>query len=170
VVREVRRNGGDVNDDASAKKPVNTPARNYSWPPFEKGNLARLTHGARSARIYTPIAQDITAATRPHAPWWTPADEPTVQAWAIEEARAQLLRLWLADRGSEIDDETADVVGVSKQLDRIVTRCESLRSKLGLDPLSRARLGRDVAQGAAAASAAQRMADEAKRLAAEADR
>ena len=123
------------------------PPRRYSWPPVEAGNTVSLKHGARSPRIYEPLARDLLEQVRPAVTWWTTADEPTIWAWAIVESRAHLIRTWLEDRGSEVDEETGDVLGASRQLDRLDARCESLRSKLGLDPLSRARLGRDVAAG-----------------------
>ncbi|HEY5057495.1 MAG TPA: hypothetical protein VII51_00630 [Gaiellaceae bacterium] len=34
---------------------VGGPARRYSWPPFEPGNEAALTHGATSERHIRPL-------------------------------------------------------------------------------------------------------------------
>ncbi len=34
-------------------------ARDYSWPPFEEGNLAHTTHGARSPRVVTLAAEQV---------------------------------------------------------------------------------------------------------------
>jgi hypothetical protein len=123
---------------------VSAPTRGYSWPPFEAGNLAAVRHGAWSPRIVDPLAEELVAAIESTVDWWRPCDRPGVMAWARTEARCQLLAEWLADRGGDIDDED-EVRPAADPLTRLEARAESLRSKLGLDPLSRARLGRDVA-------------------------
>ena len=51
----------------------------------------------------------------------------------------------MEDKGGDIDDIDETVRPAADLLARLSARCESMRSKLGLDPLSRARLGRDVA-------------------------
>ena len=35
------------------------PARNYSWPPFESGNVAHVTHGARSQRLVNLAGEQV---------------------------------------------------------------------------------------------------------------
>lgn len=115
------------------------------------GNELRLTHGAYQPRRFEPLAEEMAAqlldqASRDGSPIAYLAD-PTyrlaVFAWARIEARIQLVSEWLWDRGSELDDG-GEPLGATKLLDRLEGRGEALRARLGLDPLSRARLGRDV--------------------------
>jgi hypothetical protein len=138
--------------------------RGYSWPPFEKGNTIGVRfepgnemgvrHGAYLPRKVDPLAESIIAPVLAAAgvegsstSYLTDASyRPTLWAWARTEARIQLVSEWLLDRGSELDKD-GDAVGAANLLNRLEARAESLRSKLGLDPLSRARLGRDVAAG-----------------------
>jgi len=46
-------------------------ARGYSWPPFEKGNTASLTHGARSPRMIEPLAEAIVNEREGYGPFTT---------------------------------------------------------------------------------------------------
>ncbi len=113
-------------------------------PPFEKGNVAALTHGGYSPRKVDPLAAEIVGAVREHVTWWRAADEPSIWAWARTEARAQLIAEWLAEKGGDLDDVGA-VRPAADLLTKLEARAESMRARLGLEPLSRARLGRDVA-------------------------
>jgi hypothetical protein len=45
------------------------PARGYSWPPFEKGNMAHLTHGARSERVVVETMSSMLPGVIERAPW-----------------------------------------------------------------------------------------------------
>lgn len=132
---------------------MGTAARNYSWPPFgpdnrgvpaPPGNMRALQHGGYSPRKVDPLAADIIEQTRQHVTWWRPADEASVWAWARVEARVQLVTEWLTERGGDVADDGA-VRPAADLLMRLEARAESMRSRLGLEPLSRARLGRDVA-------------------------
>ncbi len=134
-------------------------------PPFEEGNTAALTHGAWSPAVVEPKALEILEAVRPTVTWWTAADEPAVQSWARTEARVQLIHAWLVERGSELDAD-GEPLGAANMLTRLEKQAESLRNRLGLDPLSRARLGRDVA--ATQVDLAALMAEEVQRQAMEA--
>lgn len=131
----------------------NPPERRprYQWPDATPGNLIALKHGAYSDRMVEPRAQALLDEVVESATWWTPADAPAARAWAVAEARCQLVSEYLAqvggDAGGMVDGEGA-VRPAATHLLRLEARAESLRSKLGLDPLSRARLGRDTAAGA----------------------
>lgn len=127
-----------------AGTPTTAVARNYSWPPFESDNTAAQRHGAYSPRKVDPLAVEILEAVRRHVTWWHPADEPSIWAWVRLEARVQLLTEYLAERGGDVDDQ-GSVRPAADLLTKLEVRAESMRSRLGLDPLSRARLGRDVA-------------------------
>jgi hypothetical protein len=121
-------------------------ARGYVWPPFAPGNEVGVRHGAHSSRRVDPIAAQLLAAVDGDSgvTWLRPVDRPALAAWARAEARIQLVSDWLADRGGDIDD-AGQVRPAVALLNRLEARAESLRGRLGFDPLSRARLGRDVA-------------------------
>ena len=113
-------------------------------PDFTPGNTVALRHGAWSPRTVEPLAAELVEAIAGTVDWWKPADMPSVWAWARTEARCQLLTEYLAVHGGDLDDD-GSVRAAADLLTRLEARAESLRSKLGLDPLARARLGRDVA-------------------------
>ncbi len=91
-----------------------------------------------------PLAAQLVDAIAGSVDWWQPADMPSVLAWARCEARVELLTRWLAEHGGDLD-EAGNVKGAADLLTRLEVQASNMRSKLGLDPLSRARLGRDVA-------------------------
>lgn len=81
-----------------------------------------------------------------------PEYRPALWAWGRAEAQVQLLTEYLAKRGEEAGDGVGDLEDESTRaayllLHRAEARAITLRARLGLDPLSRARLGRDVAAG-----------------------
>lgn len=119
------------------------PARNYTWPPFEPANTAAEKHGAYSPRRVDPLAATLIEQVT-DLDWLRPCDRPSLWAWARTEARVQLLHEFLLDRGGDLDDD-GSVRPAAELLTRLERHAESLRARLGLDPLSRARLGRDVA-------------------------
>lgn len=122
---------------------VSTPARNYKWKTATPGNEIALRHGAWSPRKIDPLAAEMVEQFASDLDWLQPCDRPAVWAWARCEARVQLLAEWLADRG-DLDDD-GDVRPAADLLTRLETQAAGLRARLGLDPLARARLGRDVA-------------------------
>ena len=114
------------------------PVRGYSWPPFEKGNTIALRHGARSRRIYEPLAADLAAGlleVRPDLEDFPDA----VAAWAESEARAELLRKYITDQ-TLFDGKGDPRSGVLQWLRTFETQAESARRTLGLDPRSSAEL------------------------------
>lgn len=132
-----------------------------------EGNTLAMKHGAWSPSVVEPLAVEIIAAHRPECEWWTLADEAAIHAWGRTEARIQRITQWLEAKGSEVDAD-GEVLGAANMLTRLEKQAESLRSKLGLDPLSRARLGRDVAAGKV--DLARLMAEESERGDDDADR
>lgn len=146
------------------------PARGYSWDPFEAGNTAAEVHGARSERRVAPLAAEIERDARALPTWPEYLTEPTygaaVAAWCRAEAVVELLWRWLAEQDpldalastSETTTEVEEFRGGSRsrskgrrvesvlaQLARWEATAARQRQRLGLDPLSRARLGRDHA-------------------------
>ena len=141
------------------------PARGYSWPPAAPLNELALTHGAYSERRLAPRAAQIAGEllAHPETPEWlrSPSYAPAVAAWARAEAVVALLWDYLAEVDlqaaltdtTELDERRTKgstrstsrrVEAVLTQLHRHETRAASLRAQLGLSPLSRARLGRDI--------------------------
>ena len=109
------------------------PARNYSWPPFEPGNLAALKSGADSPRMVQPLANELAAQVVDAAPWCGHAAfAAEVAAWAWEEARVRLLQAWINERGL-LAEESA---GALSQLERAQGRAARLRQNLGLNPVA----------------------------------
>lgn len=145
-----------VSDEPTGGDVVAFPVgkRGYSWPPFEEGNRAAVKHGAWSPSVTEPRAGDLVdqivemaTAEGSSTPWLAePSYRLSLLALARTEVRIERISAWLIERGSELKGD-GDTVGASNTLSKLEARAESLRSKLGLDPTSRARLGRDVAAG-----------------------
>jgi hypothetical protein len=117
------------------------PGHSPKYPDFEAGNTLALRHGAWSPRKIDPRAQDLVAQIAPTVTWWQDCDMPAVWSWARCESRIELLNEFLA--GRDLDDEK--VRPAAELLTRLESQAMGHRSRLGLDPLSRARLGRDTA-------------------------
>lgn len=132
-----------------------TPAFEGQRPPFQPGNDLAVTHGAWSPRKVEPLARELVDAVlgdpdvrHAHLPVYRFA----LWSWARAEAQVQLLSEYLAKRGEEAGDGVGDleqerVRSAYLLLHRAESRANTLRTRLGLDPLSRARLGKDVAAG-----------------------
>jgi hypothetical protein len=125
---------------------------NGIWPPFQPGHTLSVQHGAFSEAMVSPIARRVAEALMAQAS--EPGSrvaylaEPTylgaVNALSRTEARIALVARWLEDHGGDLEAD-----GVIRPAARLLTELEDRasreRSKLGLDPLSRARLGKDIA-------------------------
>jgi hypothetical protein len=127
------------------------PARQYSWEPFSPGHELSLKHGAWSPRKVEPLASEnvdgVLALAEEHqelAYLAQPQYAHALWSWGQAEARVQLLTEYLLDVGGDLDAE-GNVRPASELLLRCQKRADAMRQRLGLDPLSRARLGRDVA-------------------------
>lgn len=124
-------------------------------PPFEPGNELSTRHGAYSPRKVEPLAEtfvDVVLADEGAAHVHARLYRPALWAWARAEAQVQLLTEYLAKAGEVSEDGVGDldqeaVRAAYLLLHRAEARAMSGRSRLGLDPLSRARLGKDVAAG-----------------------
>jgi hypothetical protein len=141
------------------------PAFPGQRPPFQPGNeLAATYHGAYSPRRVDPLAAELVAgvledpqASHAHASHHRPA----LWAWARAEAQCQLLTEYISEKAEAVGDGIGDldddrVKAAYLLLHRAEARAMSGRARLGLDPLSQARLGRDRA--AASVDMAQLMA------------
>jgi hypothetical protein len=128
------------------------PVHDRRHPPAEEGNELALKHGAYSPRRVEPLAAELVDRVRA----MVAADEvrlgyllepqfsAALWAWARCEARVQLLEEYLLDESVDGLDLDGEVVPAAMHLERLERRALKLRERLGLDPLSRARLGRDV--------------------------
>ena len=153
------------------------PARGYSWEPFQPGHMLSVKSGIYSARLLTPRAEEILLRERakPTSPAYLeePVYERAVRAWARAEAMLELYTEYVEQQTAEAmstefgeaeEDITGDgekggnstrrsrtrKTGPSLELWRKLDAAASMhRTKLGLDPLARARLGRDVASSQA---------------------
>lgn len=115
------------------------PPRGYSWPPFEPDNEAALKHGAKSERRWRPIADRFRAAICAEAPWLTrPTFAAAVEAWSVVEAKTTLVDAWLDEHG--LLDHDGVPLPANNLAHQLHTRAITLRSQLGLDPTSFARL------------------------------
>lgn len=138
--------------------------------PFAPGNEAAVVHGGHSDRSVAPLAAQIArelledAGTPDHLR--EPMFAPAVQAWARAEAVAELLFRHLSGQDLQAamtdttaaDEEERSTKGKTTrrsqtrrttaaldQWHRASAHAAALRSKLGLDPASAARVGRDLA-------------------------
>jgi hypothetical protein len=120
------------------------PARGYSWPPFEKGNTQPEKHGAYMSRRVDPVAKDLVERVLDQVAYLTdPSYEGAVWAWGRAEARVLVLSSWLDEHGPlDEDGVPRPALAALLQFERLAS---NHRTRLGLDPLSRAQLGRDVA-------------------------
>lgn len=152
-----------------------TPAFPGQRPPFTPGHELSTRHGAYAPRKVDPLARELVdrLLDDPDVTYLqAPAFRPAVWAWARAEAQVQLLTEYLEERGKGGVGDLANerVLSAYNLLHRAEARADRARSKLGLDPLSRARLGKDIAQGRAADMAAElsRMREQAEKSASDA--
>ena len=145
-----------------------------------------MTTGAWSERKIAPLAAEIEQTARSSPSWPSYLDGPeygaAVTAWARAEAVVNLLWRWLDQHAEQgLDELLADthheqtdeqvigkgrsrrmttgrrVASVLEQLRRWESAAAGHRARLGLDPLSRAKLGKDVAIGTAVAGQLDRL-------------
>jgi hypothetical protein len=119
-------------------------ARGYSWPPFEKGNLVAVKHGASSERIVSARAAEIRVLLVESFPFLAePIFAEALERYVRAEARARLLYDYCFAKA-----EAEGVEAVPRTLWQEASRAESNAAKcaqdLGLDPAGFARIGRDL--------------------------
>lgn len=119
-------------------------------PPFAEGNELAVKHGAGSPRRRDPIAQALAAELlldESVAYLRAPRYAAAVQAWAVAEAKCALISAWCDSMPIEVA-ASSPKPGTSAPLELLrkwESTAQTHRARLGLDPLSAARLGRDVA-------------------------
>jgi hypothetical protein len=147
-----------------------TPEFDGQRAPFQPANEAATVHGARSERHVGPLADQIAAElladpdTPPHLQ--EPLFAAAIQAWSRAEAVCRLLWAWiegkdiiatLTDLATTTEDEetskgktrrrsvTRHMPSVLEMLRKYEAQAANLRGRLGLDPASAAKVGRDLA-------------------------
>ena len=133
------------------------PARDYSWPPFEKGNQVARKHGGYALVGIGQRGSEIADEIRPTLPAYSPADEPVLLLLATTLARIER-----ANAAIELVDETStsplseylagdeptlapNLSALRNDLRAWINTARRLANDLGLTPTSRARLGLDIA-------------------------
>lgn len=121
---------------------------NGSWPPFEEGNAAALVHGASSVAVFSPVAEVIAAETVAVAPEYV-SDASfrfALRSWAEAEAQLLLYEAWM-DQLSQRDRYSARGAQAPPvdQWRKLSAHAANLRKPLGLDPVSRVRIGQSLA-------------------------
>jgi hypothetical protein len=139
-------------------------------PPFTEGNEAATVHGARSERRVAPLAARLAAELLADPDTPAHLQEPlfaaAIEAWSRAEAVCHLLWAWisgqdvmdaLTDLTTAVEDEdtsqghthrssmTRHVPAALELLRKYESVAANLRGRLGLDPASAARVGRDLA-------------------------
>ena len=119
------------------------PARGYTWEPFKAGHFKAKKHGAYSDRIVTPLAASVANDLMADLPYLQdPSYREMVLEFARTVVRAELIEQWLDENGEIRDDGTVTPAAI--YLVRVKGHLASMASRLGLDPLSRAKLGKDT--------------------------
>ncbi len=148
-----------------------TPEFDGQRPPFQPGHTQSLVHGAYSERsvagLAGQIAADLLASPDCPAHLHEPLFRSSVAAWSRAEAMVSLLwdyvsgqdvKAAITEVTTGIETEEAErkgkvtrrsaakrVTSALDQLRRYETHAANLRARLGLDPASAARIGRDLA-------------------------
>lgn len=126
---------------------MTTPARSYSWPPFEPGNKAAVRHGAQSPELVEPRALELAPLileANPHLD--AVRDGSAIFRYAVTLARIERVYAWLAERDDAVfaDIEAGEVHGVYLRLEGWERQADKAEERLAIAPLTRARLGLDM--------------------------
>jgi hypothetical protein len=135
-----------------------TPEFEGQRPPFTPGHTLSVKSGAYSDRFLEPRADAVLARLAEQAPEWIrTVDAHAVRAWAFVEARCELLREYV--QGLPLTQPDGRPWPAAEDLLRWEKRAAEARSRLGLDPTSRARLQRDTGAAVAAAAGVAALAE-----------
>jgi hypothetical protein len=120
---------------------------NGSRPQFQPGHELSLVHGLRSPSRTQQVADVIVSELTglPQCPEWLhdPSFAPAVRGWGNAEARLVMYEQWMDDQPDEVKYLAT---GAQEPLISRWTRLSELaarhRGRLGLDPVSRVRIGK----------------------------
>lgn len=128
---------------ACVDHPAHRPAGGGKPAPALPGNLMALKHAANVARLVDPMVRELVDEAITTAPYLDDASyRAAVESWATAESKARLLDAYLATVG--VVDEDGKPRPALGELRLWEARASAERDRLGLTPLSRARLGRDI--------------------------
>lgn len=109
------------------------------WEKLQPGHELTLSHGAYSDRRVSPVAERFATTALEQVDYLRdPSYTPALLAWARTEARIELLETWLDDNGMVDDD--GKVAGAANLLAKFESQAAKQRERLGMDPLSRAKI------------------------------
>lgn len=135
-----------------------SPAFASQRPPFEPGNDVATTHGARSERRIAPRAQAILdeLVSDPSLPAYL--QDPSYRGALAGLARAEAIVSLLEDHLATLNtaQATKGNLPILEQYRRWLTTVQTHRRALGLDPMSRGALTKDLAVAKANAAEALR--------------
>jgi hypothetical protein len=138
--RENTSAGSGDSGQLAAQSSGNGPARGYSWPPFEPGNLKALRHGANSPRLIAEKAREVHAALLDVAPYLAePKFLPAVNRYLQAAAREALLH----DHVSRVSAGQGPGAVPSRTWEQATAAARlaaKLATDLGLDPIGHARI------------------------------
>jgi hypothetical protein len=137
--------GSGLKDDGSWE-----PEFEGQRPPYAPGNTSAMVHGARSERTIRPLAEQLMQAILEDAEQPDHLRSPMFRFTLSECCRAQAVAEILFDYIDSLGVE--DMVrprlsGTKSPVDQwkaAAAHAASLRSKLGLDPVSYARIAKDL--------------------------
>jgi hypothetical protein len=131
------------------RHPCHRPAGGGKPRPYAPGNLEAVVHGGHSAALVDAVAVRYREAALAYLGGTIPDHlgrvefERALLAWSRAEARTDLLQRYVDDVG--LLDQDGNPRPAARFLLEAEASAARRRQDLGLDPLSRARLGRDVA-------------------------
>jgi hypothetical protein len=134
---------------ANPNHPMHRPPTGTQAAPYQPGNLAAVVYGGHSAQVVDAVAahylEQARAMLGDHVPSQVQPSEyqRAVIAWARAEARCDLVARYLDDVGLlDQDGNPRPAARFALEAERTAAK---RREELGLTPLARAKLGRDVA-------------------------
>jgi hypothetical protein len=148
-----------VSDVFGVVDPGWVPAFVGQRPPFGVGNSLAVKHGVRSPSRVDPLAQlfvDELVSDVSLAYLGAPRFSAALWSWAQASAKVQLLEEYVDTMSIwEAADSERGKTSALELLRKWMSTASAAASRLGLDPLSAARLGKDVSQGVAADAAGE---------------
>ena len=118
---------------------------NGLYKPYEKGHSLSVIHGAGTPRLVDPVAETFLEELRESQPDYLgdPSFKWALWGWAQAEARSLLFDTWMSRLPEE---ERYHATGAQRPpIDRaadLSAQAMAHRSRLGLDPVSRVKIGK----------------------------
>lgn len=129
-------------------EPAKPHAPAWQRPPFEPQNTVAMKHGlwSRSDRFISVRVAELVNEARDVADYLNdPSYEAALVDWAQTEARIEQGERWLAENGGDIGPN-GGIKPAANYLIRLRAHATKVRERLGLDPVARATITRDLAQ------------------------